>query len=116
MAFTACRQLSLPLEVTERIENLLLQEHQQAFIKHYGRTMPCTEMTKGRAVPYMDSIPQPPGFRVYGWFLHTSNHKRLKKGMQFILMTELSLGARTIKDTTETGLIVSGGEPQQIHT
>ena len=112
MAFTACRQLSLPLEVTERIENLLLQEHQQTFITHYGRNMPCTEMTrdKGNAVPSIDNMPQSPGFRIYGWFLQQRNHKRLEKGMKFLLMSKLSVGAYTIQDTTETGLRVKGGK------
>ena len=108
MAFTACRQMDLPLDVTQRIENLLLQEHQQAFVKRYGRTMPCREMTKGNAAPYMESMPQPPGFKVYGWFLRASDHKRLKTGMEFIQMAQLTVGARTVKSTTEAGLTISG--------
>ena len=112
MAFTACRQLQLPLEVIERIEDLLLQEHQQAFIKRYGRNMPCTEMTrtKGNAVPSIDNMPQSPGYRIYGFFLQQRNHKRLEQGMQFLLMTKLSVGAYTIQETTETGLVVTGGK------
>ena len=47
--------------------------------------MPCTEMTrdKGNSVPYIDSMPQPPGFRIYGYFL---------------------------QDTTGTGLFVTVGK------
>ena len=108
MAFTACRQMDLPLDVTQRIENLLLQEHQQAFIKRYGRTMPCREMTKGNAMPYTESLPQPPGFKVYGWFLRARYHKRLKAGMEFLQMAQLTAGARIVKSTTESGLTISG--------
>jgi len=118
MAFTACRQLQLPLEVIERIENLLLQEHQQTFIKRYGRTMPCTEMTrdKGNAVPSIDNMTQTPGYRLYGFFLQQRHHRRLEQGMQFLLMTKLSLGAYTIQQKTETGLVVKGGEyPTDTH-
>ena len=112
MAFTACRQLQLPLDVIERIEDLLLQEHQQAFIKKYGRNMPCSAMTqeKGNAVPSIDNMPQTPGYQLYGFFLEQRHHRRLEQGMQFLLMTKLSLGAYTIQHKTETSILVKRGK------
>ena len=74
--------------------------------------MPCTEMTreKGNAVPSIDNMPQTPGYRLYGFFLQQRHHRRLEQGMQFLLMTELSLGAYTIQEKTDTGLTVKGGK------
>ena len=108
MAFTALRQPKLPLEVTERIENSLLQLYQQAFIKRYGRSMPCIEITyeKGNAVPTIACMPPTPGYRLYGFSLW--DHSRLALGMQFLLMSKISLGAYTIQQKTNAGLTVTG--------
>ena len=108
MAFTALRQLKLPLEVTERIENSLLELYQKAFIKRYGRGMPCREMTsaRGNHVGTIDCMPSPPGYRLYGFSFW--DHSRLAIGMQFLLMNRISLGAYTVQKKTNEGLTVTG--------
>ena len=108
MAFTALRQFSLPRDVIERIEDYLLHEYQQAFIQRYGRSMPCREMTyvKGNHVGTIDCMPPISGYRLYGFSFWAP--RRLTVGMQFLLMSSISLGAYTVQHTTDLGLTVTG--------
>ena len=113
MTFTALRQLKLPLEVTERIENSLLELYQKAFIKRYGRCMPCREMTyaRGNHIGVIDCMPSKPGYRLYGFSLW--DHSQLTVGMQFLLMNKISLGAYTIHKKTTEGLTVTEGNRKE---
>ena len=108
MAFTALRHFRLPRDVIERIEDYVLHEYQQAFIQRYGRSMPCREMTyaKGNHVGPIDCMPPIPGYRIYGFSFWA--HRRLAVGMQFLLMSKISLGAYTVQHTTDLGLTVTG--------
>ena len=108
MAFTALRRFNLPSDVIERVEDYLLQEYQQAFIQCYGRSMPCREMTyaKGNHLGTIDCMPSVPGYRLYGFSFGV--HRRLSVGMQFLLMSEISLGAYTVQHTIDLGLTVTG--------
>ena len=108
MAFTALSQFKLPLDVIERIEDLLFLEYQQAFLRRYGRSMPCREMAyaKGNHVSPILCMPCRPGYRLYGFALFA--HHRLAVGMPFLTMSTTHLGAYTVQQKTELGLTVTG--------
>ena len=113
MPFTAIRQLKMPLEITERIENSLFELYQIAFIKRYGRCMPCREMTyaRGNHVGIVDCMQSKPGHRLYGFSLWDLS--QLVIGMQFLLMNRISLGAYTIHKKTTEGLTVTDGNSKE---
>ena len=108
MAFSALCQFKLPQDVVERIEDLLLLEYQQAFLRRYGRSMPCREMTsaKGNHVSPILCMPSLPGYRLYGFSLFA--HHRLAVGMSFLTMRTTHLGAYTVQQKTDLGLTVTG--------
>jgi len=108
MAFTALSQFKLPLDVVERIEDLLFLEYQQAFIRRYGRSMPSREMTfaTGNHIGTILCMPSLPGFRLYGFSLFA--HHKLAIGMPFLTMSTMHLGAYTIQRKTDLGFIVTG--------